>query len=192
MGAPPVLRDVFNTLRREWGEEDDGFLFEDGPEPISRLDVLTYHPSDPDGMTRFATIGMSVEAMPASPGPGGGGRAELRFARRGQLDRPDEHAIAVQLANLAIYPWATGEQVNWGHMVGMNREFPTFPGCRAVFLSGPLTAGGEDYYDTVDGRVRIINVVPVTDDERAAARTMPPIPFIEGLMARVDIYTGRS
>ena len=104
---------------------------------------------------------MAAQPMPASPGPGGGGRAELRLARRARMQRAEEHAIAVRPANLAVHPFLTGDQLNWGHMIGLADEFPAFPGRRSVFLSGPLSPEALDYVRTTEGAVRILNVVPI-------------------------------
>src|SRR6185312_2339762 len=133
-----------------------------------------------------------VEPMPDSPGPGGGGRAELQLSHLGSLEPDVERALAARLADVAIYPWHTGKQINWGHVVGLAGDIPGFAGCSAVFLSGPLTPNGRDYIRTQDDAVRIINVIPITEEERAQARTMAPIPFIQDLMDRVNIFTGRS
>jgi hypothetical protein len=186
MPAPMILRDVFLTYRDRHGEEDDGFLFENPSGPVPRLDVFVYRSTE---MTTFATIGMAVHEMPSAPGPGGGGRAELRLVRRGQLSRTDEHAVAVQLANLAVHPFLTGDQLSWGHMIGLDDEFPTFRGCRAVFLAGPLSPAALDYVRTSAGAVRILNVVPITDAERAHGRTLPPLAFAESLLSRRDPYS---
>ncbi len=194
MSAPAVLRDVFHAIRQTWGEEDDGITFDNGPQPVSRLDVLVHRAHGSMSLTTFTTIGMSIAPMPVGrpDGPSGGGqRAELRLARRGWLSNEDEHAVAAQLANLAAYPWDSGAPIDWGHLVGLPREFPAFPGCAAAFLSGPLTATDKDYFSTAEGPVRVIQVVPITADERTVARTMPPIPFIQELMTRTDVYSGR-
>lgn len=191
MPAPAVLRDVFNGYRAHHGEEDDGFVFEDETSgaPISRLEVLVYRPTTRSDTTSFVTIGMATNEMPALPGPGGGGRAELHFERRGRLARADENAVGIQLANLAVYPFLTGEQLNWGHMISLNGEFPTFPGCRAVFLVGPLTDNGLDYLHTTAGSVRIVNVIPITEAERAQGRALPPLDFAQSLLKQRDIFT---
>ncbi|MER7470722.1 suppressor of fused domain protein [Micromonospora sp. NPDC000018] len=191
MAASPVLRDIYNAYREQRGEEDDGFLFEDEQAPISRLDVLVYRPTTATDMTSFATIGMAANAMPAVPGPGRGGRAELHLGRRGPLTRPEEHAIAVRLANLALHPFITGMQLNWGHMIGFGEDFPTFPGCRAVFLAGPLSAEGLDYVHTSVGAVRVLNVVPITDAERQRGRALPPVDFAQSLLEHADIFAER-
>ncbi|GAB4585694.1 suppressor of fused domain protein [Nocardia sp. NPDC127526] len=192
MGASPLLRGVFRDLRESWGLEDDGYVFEGGPGPIGRVDVFIFHPADDVPMTSFATIGMSAGELPTTPGPGNGGRAELRFACRGWLDRSVEEAIARQLANLAVYPWLTGNQVNWGHMIELDEDFPGFPGCDAIFVAGPLTPNGQDCIWIDDEPIRIMNVVPITDAERAHARRMRPGDFLEELMANVDIFTSRE
>jgi hypothetical protein len=191
MPAPPVLRDVFNDYRARWGEEDDGFLFEDEHGPISRLEVLVYRPANATDVTAFATIGMAGQEMSAAPGPGGGGRAELHLRRRGELARIQERNIALRLANLAVHPFRTEAQLNWGHLIGFGEDFPTFPGCQAVFLSGPLSAGGLDYVRTSVDDVRIINVVPITEAERELGRTLPPVDFAHSLLEHVDVFAER-
>ncbi|MFD0783036.1 suppressor of fused domain protein [Micromonospora azadirachtae] len=191
MAAPPVLRDIFNAYRARLGDEDDGILFEDEQSPINRLDVLVYRPTSAVDMTSFATIGMAAEEMTRAPGPGGGGRTELHLRRRGPLTRIEEHAVAVQLANLALHPFITGAQLNWGHMIGFHEDFPTFPGCRAVFLAGPLSGDDTDYIHTSVGAVRIVNVVPITNAERERGRMLPPVDFARSLMEHADIFTGR-
>ncbi|MEV4704317.1 suppressor of fused domain protein [Actinoplanes sp. NPDC049316] len=200
MSAPAVLRDVFHAYR-DRAEEDDGFLFEDDQAPINRLDVLVYRPTSTVDLTSFATIGMAAQQMPAKPRPGGaaraeqlsggGARAELRLRRRGSLSRPEEHAIAVQLANLAIHPFLAGSRLSWGHMIGFGGDFPTFPGCPSVLLAGPLSDDDPDYVQTGDGPVRLINVVPITDAERDRGRELPPVDFARSLRESVDIFAER-
>ncbi|MGA5298943.1 suppressor of fused domain protein [Nucisporomicrobium flavum] len=190
MSAPAVLRDVFHAYR-DRAEEDDGYLFTDDEAPINRLDVLVYRPTSTVDMTSFATIGMAAQQMPARPRPGGGARAELRLRRRGSLSRPEEHAIAVQLANLAIHPFLAGSQLSWGHMIGFGGDFPTFPGCPSVLLAGPLSDDDPDCVQTGDGPVRLINVVPITDAERDRGRELPPADFARSLRESVDIFAER-
>jgi hypothetical protein len=114
MSAPAVLRDVFHSHRAVWGEGDDGYVFEDGRSPLGRLDVFVYRPAAGAELTSFAAIGMAAREMPAAPGPGGGGRAELQFSRRGRLAREDEYAVAAALANLAVHPFVTGGAAELG------------------------------------------------------------------------------
>ncbi len=186
-----IRRDVLVHMEQGWGVPDEGFVFEGGPQPLGRFDVLVYRPNDELGMTSFCTVGMAAGVMPGDAGRGGGSRAELWFSRRGRLDPGDERAVAARLANLAVHPWSTGDPVAWGQTVGLAGDFPTFPGCPAVFLSGPLTPGGTDYLETADGRVRVIHVVPVTEAERARTRELPPVDAVAELLGAVDIFDAR-
>jgi hypothetical protein len=142
-------------------------------------------------MTSFVTVGMSIELMPAGDAPGDSRRAELRLARRGGLAGTEEAAVARQLANIAAHPWITGNRLDWGHTLGIDKDFPTFPGCRAVCLSGPATPDMLDCLHIGEESIRIINVVPLTDGERERAATMRPFDFITELMADVDIHSAR-
>src|SRR6266702_3705975 len=117
MSAPPVLVDVFRAWGAELGEEDTGIVFDGGPPPIERIDVLVYRATDPTGFTVFVTIGMSAAPMPSRPDRTGGGRAELRLHRRGPLSPDDEGEIAMRLANLASSPWTGGAPLGWGEVV---------------------------------------------------------------------------
>ncbi|NUT21774.1 MAG: suppressor of fused domain protein [Hamadaea sp.] len=191
MSPPVILREVFHAYRTARGVEDDGYVFDDDGAVLGRLDVLVFRPADERGLTSFATIGMAARELPAEPGPGGGGRAELQFSRRGRLDREDEYAVAVALANLAAHPFVTGQQLNWGHQIGLGTEFPTFPGCGAVFLSGPLTNVEDGYIRTTEGAVRLVTVVPITEAERSLGRTLGPIAFAQRLLDEVDVYAER-
>lgn len=186
VAAPAVLRDVFLAHQRHRGEEDGGFLFEDPAGPLPRIDVLVYRPKSRSGLTTFATIGMAARPMPA-----GGGRAELQFSRRGALSERAENEIARQLANLVVHPFRAGTALDWGHLIGLGQDFPTFPGCHAVFLSGPLSENAPDYLQTVEGPVRVLNVIPITDPERDLGRILPPLEFAQALLQRVDILTER-
>ena len=187
MSAPPVLRDVYRTLMERRGDAATSITFDDGPGPIARLDVFLYRPADPSGLTTFVTVGMATAPMPAEGGAGG--RAELWLSRAGALTEQDEHQIAMQLANLAVYPWKTGRAVSWAQIVGFGQDFPTFPGCSAAFLAGPLLTDTPDWLDTCEGRVRVITVVPITEQERAAAATMPPMTFAGNLTESRNVFT---
>ncbi|MFC9897767.1 suppressor of fused domain protein [Nocardia sp. NPDC127579] len=191
MSSSPILRGVFHQLRENWGTEDSGYVFENGPAPIGWLDVAVYRPTGTDPMTSFVTVGMAAAAMPDAPGPHGGGRVELRFARRGPLSPAAEYAIAAQLADIAVHPWRTGQQVNWGHMIGIDRDFPTFAGCRTIFCTRPFTQDTPDFVHVDAEPVRLVTVVPITDTERWRARSSSPADFLGKLLAEVDIFEAR-
>ncbi|NSC21464.1 suppressor of fused domain protein [Streptomyces albus subsp. chlorinus] len=186
MPAPPILRDVFHALRAEWGPEDDGLTFDEGPPPLERLDVMLYRAGGPADVTAFATIGMAAHPMPSRDGAPGG-RAELRLLRRGPLGPGDEHALAVRLANLAAYPWTRGEPLGWGEMVGFDDDLPAFPGCRRVFLAGPWTREQPATVPTGVEPVRVLTAVPISEAEREAALAARPEDFFASLLDTRDV-----
>lgn len=203
MAAPPVLRDVYHSLVGRRGEPDTSVVFEDGPGPIARLEVFVYRAAEPGALTTFTTVGMATAPMPAPmPAPGDGvgvggiggvgggdgGRAELWLSRLGRVGPEAEHRIALRLANLAVYPWSAGRALGWGQIVGVGGDFPTFPGCDAAFLAGPLLTDTPDWVETSEGAVRIITVVPITGQERATARTVPPTAFLGDLIEARDVF----
>jgi hypothetical protein len=190
MGAPAILQAIFRERDRNWGPEDDAFTFDAGPggPGLERVDVFVYRASEQVPMTTFATIGMAAREMP------GGERAELHCAVRGPVHPELESAIAVQLANVACFPWQerVTRGLDWGHVVPLSHDFPGFPGCQALFLSGPLTPQSWDYIDAGDHRVKVVNAVPITEAERAEAVARQPLEFIRDLLLRTDIYSPRS
>lgn len=188
MSAPPVLRDVYRTLMAARGDAAASLTFDDGPGPIARLDVFVYRPVEPAGLTTFTTVGMATAPMPTADGAEGS-RAELLLSRSGALAPEDEQQIAMQLANLAVYPWKTGRAVGWAQIVGFEQDFPTFPGCPAVFLAGPLLKDTPNWIDTCEGAVQVITVVPITEAERASAASMPPKTFAGNLIEARDVFT---
>lgn len=187
MPAPAILRDVFHALRAELGEEDTGIVFDNGPLPLDRIEVMVYGAAVPSTATVFATVGMSVEAMPSRDGRAAE-RAEIRLLRQGVVEPHDQGLIAMQLANLATYPWAVGSPVGWGETVSFGGELPTFPGCRSAFLAGPWEHGQTGWIDTGTGPVRVINVVPISDAERTRASSSRPDAFFSNLLDARNIF----
>ncbi|KJY41994.1 hypothetical protein VR41_09850 [Streptomyces sp. NRRL B-1568] len=189
MPAPAIARDVFRSLRDELGDEDSGLTFENGPGPLDRIDVMVYQAKEPSGVTVFATIGMSVESMPLRDGQGAGGRAELRLYRRGLVGVQEQGLIATRLANLAGYPWAVGRSLDWGEMVSFPDDVPTFPECRRAFTAGPWVQGQLGSVETSVENVRILNVIPITESERARALSLRPETFFSDLLDARDVFT---
>jgi hypothetical protein len=185
MSAPVVLRDVFRGLGTELGEEDAGYTYDDGPGPISRLDVMVYPATSPADATIFATIGMSIEPMPSRDA-----RAELRLHCRGAVSPADRERISLHLANLAGYPWTTGRLLGWGEIVTLSTPMPTFPTCQRVFLAGPWMQGQPSAVDTEVGPVRVISVVPITEAERERALVSHPQAFFSDLLDARDVLSG--
>jgi Suppressor of fused protein (SUFU) len=189
MPAPAILQDIFRERTETFGREDHAFTFESegGRQPLDRIDVFVYRPADGHPLTIFTTIGMSARPMPHE-----GTRAELHCAVRGTLPPEQESAIAVQMANLACYPWQPGVErdLDWGHTVPFGQDFPGFPGCSLAMIFGPFTETARDSYDAGGEKVKIFNVVPITEAERDS-RPGPWMVFFADLVQQVDIYSPR-
>ncbi len=131
-----------------------------------RIDVLRFGP-DPDGLVRYATLGMSRAPM-CDPGAGlvatTGPRAELVLTVRGLQD-----SVLRRLAVLAASPAVEGVVVVPG--AGLDLGEPLWDGGRfsAVLVGEP---GGlvPDMPGNADEPVRFLPVLPMTAEEAAYKR----------------------
>jgi len=183
VAASPIQRELFRAYRERLGEEDNGIVFE---KPGERVDVFVYRAKGATEISRFATLGAAVRPLPKTRE-----RIEIHFARRGPVTPEVEHAVAVQLANLASHPWVTESPFDWGHILGLHRPIPGFESCSAVFLAGPIERDGIVTLPTSEGDVKILNAVPITAAERARAAGASTRTFTEELLAKVDLLTDR-
>ncbi|MFN2523150.1 MAG: suppressor of fused domain protein [Mycobacteriales bacterium] len=131
-----------------------------------RIDVLRFGP-DPDGLVRYATLGMSRAPM-GDPGAevvlSDGPRAELVLSVRGLQD-----SVLRRLAVLAASPSVEGVVLTPG--AGLDLGEPLWEGCRftAVLVGQP---GGLVPDLPVDGSepVRFLPLLPMTPNEAAWKR----------------------
>ncbi|MDQ3033126.1 MAG: DUF2199 domain-containing protein [Myxococcota bacterium] len=161
-------RGVFDAFHARFGEEDDGIRFDGrdatSPPPVPLVDVLIWRPSDSRGLTTFVTLGMAAQPMPSSAM-----RAELQMTIRDVWGPDSERSIAMFLANLCCYAWDIGAALDHWRTVGNVGAVPLFPGCTAVLLRPPLV-GPEDDISTRSGPVRVLQVMPITQQERTLGR----------------------
>jgi Suppressor of fused protein (SUFU) len=131
-----------------------------------RLDVLRFGP-DPDGLVRYATVGMSRAPMadPAEPAPQDGPRAELVLSVRGGHD-----SALRRLAVLAATPAVEGVVVAPG--AGLDLGEPLWDGGRftAVLVGQPGGLVPDLPLDDTAAPVRFLPVLPMTPNEAAWKR----------------------
>ncbi|WP_035615173.1 suppressor of fused domain protein [Haloferula sp. BvORR071] len=185
MGAPPFLREVYREHIDHFGEPTDSIVFDDRvpcagyPE---RIDVLIWDADDDCDMTTFATIGMS-----SIPLPNAIYRAELHFAVRRHLDANGKQELGRFLANLAMYPFQTGEPLDWWHTLRDPGSIPLYQAASSALLHPRFVDEGWDTSMIGDQEVRILNVVPITPTER----NLRQINLIQDTLAGIDIFEPR-
>jgi hypothetical protein len=165
----PLAGAVHDALLERFGEPQHTFRFEAPGDPASAVpevvDVFAWTASPTVEITNFATAGMSERPMNGVPH-----RAELHFAVRAALSEEDLERAATTLANLAALPFLTGRGLDWWHTLVRFGTLPGFPSCSAVLLHPAFTHGGWDRIEAGTTTVKILNVVPITEDEMATAR----------------------
>ena len=132
-----------------------------------RIDVLRFGP-DPDGLVRYATLGMSRTPM-GDPGAqivaAHGPRAELVLTVRGAQD-----SVLRRLAALAASPAVEGVVVGPG--AGLDLGEPLWDGARfsAVLVGEPAGLVPDLVLDEGEEPVRFLPLLPMTPDEAAYKR----------------------
>lgn len=160
---------VFYELVERFGEPQHTFHFEvpddAGGAVPEVIDVFAWTASPSAGITNFATAGMCDRPM-----AGVGHRAELHFAVRDALPEAELERAATVLANLAAFPFLTGRALDWWHTLAHFGHLPGFPSCSGLLLHPAFVRGGFDRVESDGTTVKILNVVPITEDEMATAR----------------------
>lgn len=179
--AEALFADVRAGLRERYGPEDEAIRFDSrahaAPAPVAMLDVFVWRRSGDLPATLFATIGMAARPMPGTTM-----RAEVLMSV-GELARAHEMSVATFLANVASYPWDIGAALDHWHTFGCGGPVPRFPTCDAVLVREPLVGPREDL-ETRAGAVRLLQVVPITAEERALGRQGRAV--LEAHLARLD------
>jgi hypothetical protein len=186
-----LLRHVFDAHEKNYGEPDMHYPFDpvmvDGQPVVERLDVFVWRPNTEVPMTTFSTIGMSGKKM-----PGVDHRCEIHFTVRGRLTENEESETARVLANLAVYPFLQKTYFDYWHILP-HLEMPKFFKCSAGIFHPAFTKDGWDTIESQNDKIKILNLVPITPQERATAQTAGVSPMLNALYDhRVDIFSDRK
>jgi hypothetical protein len=136
-----------------------------GAEPV---EVLRFGP-EPDGLFRYATVGMSrhpmADPVDPLPEPLRGPRAELLLSIRATVD-----SVLRKLAALAMTPFVEGVVVGPG--AGLDLGEPLWEGApfTAVLVGGPGGLVADLPLDPPAEPVRFLPVLPMTPSEAAWKR----------------------
>lgn len=190
---PPsqLLKAVFDEHCRQYGEPTMHYAFPPalaaGECRLDPLDVFIWRATPECPVSTFSTIGMSDRAM-----PGAEHRAEIHLSVRGGMSPNEEQALAVLLANLAIYPFRHEACFDWFHLWTLGRPLPVFSRCRHGLFHPALSPDGWDQMRPEGERVKILNFIPLTDEEHERAREESVDALLNFLYARgVDIFSDR-
>jgi hypothetical protein len=123
---------------------------------------MIWRPNDSIDIGTFSTIGMAARPMVDADY-----RAELHFSvRRKSFTEAEEHQIALFLANLATYPFHYGTRLNWWHSLRDPGSIPLYSVGMSVLFHPRFVKDGWDTITHDQQKVRLLNVVPITQEER--------------------------
>ena len=144
-GEPDVVRDFW---RRLWGLPTDAWFFNfDRRLPAPPFRVLEFNPRP--GLWCYATVGMSQKTM---SDPQGEGRAEL-FA----LSNAEALEVVYRLANLATFPFAESNFLDWGHTITDDRG--------DILLVDVPQVEGENIELGEGNTARVLRILPLRPSE---------------------------
>jgi hypothetical protein len=185
MSAPRLLQHVYREHIEHFGEPTDSIVFDDGKSMEGlppRIDVFIWDADDKCAMTTFATIGMAAVPLPKADH-----RAELHFAVRRSLSQKEKHNVGQFLANVAMYPFQIGEPIDWWHTLSNPGDIPLFETAKCLLLYPRFVKGGWDTIPTARGDVHILNVIPITREEKH----LRDVSAILERLAEVDMFEPR-
>jgi len=194
MTGGSAIETAFRVFRERWGEPAEVFQFDasqvkPGREPqLERLQVLYWSPDEASALSRFTTVGMSSRAM-----LGAMHRAELCYRKLGEIPEAEMPQFVRFLANLAVHPFVHQTCFDWGHTLKLQNAPPGFPGFRAVLFHSALPGDSTDTLPTDEGPVRLLNLIPLTEQEIVLQRAQGTPALINQFdRLHVDVFRPRT
>lgn len=162
MSRREEIRQQYN---QNFGPESAFFKLqgEDNSKLPSQIELLLWHPDSYSDLSTLATLGMSD--LPMAEGE----RAELHLAWEGKLSENEEKSLVEFLANLALYPFLSGQKAHWWQVIELDGDIPCFKNKKALLFHPPFHEEGWAQIECSDTLVRILNVVPLSEDEKLLA-----------------------
>lgn len=188
----PVSRSVYRAHLDKFGEPTRALTYDartaaPGMSPaLPQLMVCIWSADHGVDVTTMATIGMSARPLESAPH-----RLELHMSVR-NLDPALEDELTRFLANVADYPWQARRDLDFWHRLTKPGPIPAFPSCTQLLFHPAFVDDGWHHVAVGGVEVRLLNVVPITDEEGRAAATS-----IEALIdlwddREVDLFRDRS
>jgi len=183
-----LVRAVFEEHIKHYGDPDLQFQFNRGNSQFfNRLDIFLWKPTDRIPMTTFSTMGMADVPM-----EGLTFRCEIHWTIRGKLSEVENSEAAAFLANLADYPFKKNTGLDHWHII-QNLAIPKFHKCSNVLFHPRFTNEGWDKIAWNSNEIKILNMVPITNEERQMALRSGINSMLDHLYeSRSDIFSDRS
>ena len=86
-----------------------------------------------------------------------------------------------------MYPFQTGEPIDWWHTLSNPGDIPMFETAKCLLLHPRFVKGGWDTIPTAPGDVHILNVIPITREEKE----LRDVSSILDKLAEVDMFEPR-
>jgi hypothetical protein len=168
MGRPSqIVKSVYKEHINRFGEPNNSVRFGDG-EPVkgeehlpSFVDVFIWKSDEEVDINTFSTIGMSDKDM-----NGADFRSELHFSVRGHLTDAEITKINTFLANISVYPFIQDTHFDWFQLLSNPGQIPCFDKATSILFHPAFIENGWDTIENEEKLVKILNVVPITEDER--------------------------
>lgn len=170
-----LKEEIRAQYRQNFGEESAFFKLQgsDRQDLPQDIEILLWHPDSHSDLSTLATLGLSDRAT------ANGERVEMHFAYEGQLSREGESEMVEFLANLALFPFLSGQAAHWWQVIELDGEIPYFKGKSALVFHPPFHDEGWAFAESTQGPVRILNVVPLSIDEKTLAIHHGIAPLVE-------------
>lgn len=193
MGAPPIIRYVYEEHLSHFGEPDGSIMFNDPPPPPGsgwpeRIDVLHWLDTDDLDIVTFATIGMADRPM-----NGCDFRCELHFSIRAKAETLNLNKISHFCACMALYPFMYQTHFDWAHLIENPGKIPYFPNCISLLLHPAFIEDGWDSMDFNGTKIKIMNLIPITQDEVNYRKENGPFSIFDYFFEhQTDMFVNRS
>lgn len=159
----------------------------DTTDPINRLDVFLWRPTDKIPMSTFSTVGMSDGMM-----TGCTHRCEIHWTLRGTITETEESDCASFLASVARYPFRHHTFLDYWHIIP-NLALPVFTRCSNVLFHPAFTDKGWDKIEWNSFTVKILNMIPITHEENRLAIASGVNIMLDHLFnSQTDIFSDRK
>jgi hypothetical protein len=162
-----IVKSVYKELINHFGEPDNSVRFGNG-QPVngeehlpSFVDVFIWKSDEEVDINTFSTVGMSDKAM-----SGADFRSELHFSVRGNLTDAEIKTICTFLANISVYPFIQNTHFDWFQILSNPGQIPCFEKATSIIFHPAFIENGWDVIKNKEKLIKILNVVPITENER--------------------------